>query len=206
MSALPYLGEEWFNQNQTPWLLDFSEAWFENVLFSSLVTESPPGSPVAAIPIRQNYLHVMGASTQWRLLAGGQKAFKLGLSFTAWDATFLFRGSAEEFAAGGTAIQKDQFCQNTAVHELGHHFWLNACATGTGGHDTRLAWCDAAGSCGPGALVVQQCVMDMSTSLDDRWDSVHRFCVDDLFSGDPTCGSPPPDPKETTIRTQVNPY
>lgn len=205
MGAVPYVGEEWFNKLKDTWEKDFNQVWFQNVLLSSPIPGEMVAAPSATLPVPHNYYHLIGASSQWRAVVGG-RAYRLGLTWAPYDATFLFRGSAEVVGAAGSPLEKDRLCQHTAVHELGHQFWVNGCVADGSGHDTRPAWCDSLGSCGPGAAAPQQCVMDSAAALADRWDPVNKFCKEDLFLGDPTCGQPPPDPEQTTIRRQVNPF
>ncbi len=190
MNAMPYIGEEWFNLFSASWELNLSQTWFANML---------PTPPIPPPP--HNYLHAIGASSQWKTVPLGRQ-WTLGGSWLDWDTTYLFRGSAE--AVAYTDLTKDRLCQHTAVHEFGHQFNVNGC-TPPDNHDTRPAWCEVTGYCGPGALVPQQCVMDSSAPKPDRWDPVNRFCVDDLSLGDENCQSPGQDRTKTAIRTQVDP-
>jgi len=207
MSAVPLLAESWFNELNNVWQQDLSSIWFNNLVPYGQMAVLPldPGVPKATLPAPHNYYHAIGASSQWKPVPEG-RAYRLGITWAPYDATYLFRGSAEVVASGQSDMEKDRLCQHTAVHEIGHQFWVNGCVADGRGHDMRPAWCDSAGGCGPGSVVPQACVMDSSAPLTDRWDTSNRFCPQDLFLGDPTCGSPPPDQAQTTIRRQVDPF
>jgi len=166
MSALPYLGPQWVLAAPTVYYQRLSQTWF------------------AHSGTTHNYFHLLAGSKDQT----DNNVSLWGWTDPDWNFTYVFRGSCE---ASGTLFSKtaeevNNFTQDTTVHELGHQWDLNCCSAD--GHDTRDAWCQVAGECGPGSSDPEKCVeaAGLSGSI---WDGVSRFCVDDLFSGDPTCGS-----------------
>lgn len=207
MGAVPYVDEEWFNYNDLLWLTKLSRTWFSNFGTTSKSGDEGKSSGSSRVAVPHDYFQVVGVSSK-HITVNGNPAVELGQTQLAFDCSFLFRGSAEEVVKdnAGSDPQKDTLCQHTAVHELGHQFNVNGCVQPPGTpHDSRLSWCGEIGSCEPGAVSPQQCVMDTTAPLNDRWDVSNRFCKQDLFLGDPTC-SQVSNPTETTIRRQHDPY
>ena len=190
MGALPHLGDAWFT-----WALDpdsptfvfqsLSGTWFEN--------------------LSGNYFHLIGAN--------GDLLFDYhGITDRFVNMTYIFRGSNEIVGLldGRSWAEIDNLTRTAVVHEVGHQFHTNPCATDDLGdpdpHDLRDSWCQAiGGECGPGAFVPQGCIMNQGVT-DDDWDTTYRFCVEDLFLGDPTCDEPQPgEPRAGAIRTTEGP-
>lgn len=186
MTAIPYVDEEWFDYYDLLWFVRLSATWFEDIQFE------PSG-----LVSRHNYFHLMGASA---LVQNGTEYY-LGITQPHYDVSYIYRASIEHVAT--TAKHRERLCQHTTVHELGHQFSVNGCTEGH--HDERPSWCDSGGSCDPGAVSPQHCVMDVEASLSDRWDVSNRFCTEDLLLGDPNCTKVPAIPADTAIRTQADP-
>ena len=129
------------------------------------------------------------------------------------DYCYVLREACEkEGQAQGQSSQAiDNFTQETTAHEIGHQWDLNCCSIS--GHCARNAWCQATG-CGPGASDPEACVISGLWG-DSSWNSVMRYCEEDLLLGDPTCDGDPPlcyDPmpagwtvEETALRTASDP-
>ena len=176
MSVLPFVARGWFDETENrAWLLYLSNAWFAHYSASK-------------IDLRNSYFHLMGAT----ILQRNNGDYVLGTSMRTANFSYIFRLRAEVYgdSQGATAQQVDYLSQHNTVHETAHQFGVNLCA-GTNGHDTRDAWCGD--HCEPNVAQTRSCVMGFGapTNLSD-WDGINRFCIEDLFLGDPTCGSGSP--------------
>ena len=164
MGAVPYVGPEWVLWAYPQQWVDFSKTWFEHS------------------PSHENYFHLIGAT---------KDQLDNDVSIWGWtdagaNVSYVLRESCE---ASGQELQKtpeeiDNFTMDTTVHEIGHQWDLNCCSSD--GHDTRDAWCQAAGGCGVESSDPEKCVENAGLS-GTIWDGVSRFCAEDLFLGDPTC-------------------
>lgn len=198
--AISYISASWFetiygSPDQSPiWKL--ARCWFANF----------PGSPHSI-----SYLQLIGAG----VFSAGSGAYRYGLTLESNAFSYSFRGSMEAAGAtlGLTPSQVDALSQHNVVHELvGHQFWTNICNSGNAYHDTRNAWCNEnkppavnPNNCGPGSTMPKTCVMEPTTTLashPELYDGVNRFCLEDLYFGDPTCS---PSNPNTAIRTHQDP-
>ena len=179
MGAVPYLPQSWFDwafadeQLRIPPAL-FSHIWFENFI---------PGEGTPPIAVPHNYFHLVGAS----FVSG-----MAGASQPVDDYCYIFSGNILSYAQ--TYDQNMHTIRYTDNHELAHQFDVNSCPSSEGGHDTpiRMAWCWDDNTCGTGcAECPAVCVMYSSVPNDDAKNGVIRFCVEDLFLGDPNCESRP---------------
>jgi len=180
MSTVPLVGSPWFTSPPELGLTFFSGTWFRG------------WDPDL------DYFHLIGANRDVFIT-------RYGLANAHYNYVFVFRNSIwlQGMSEGKSDVEIDNFTREVTIHELGHQFKVNECTTG--GHDSRNAWCEAEGSCGPGGTAPQPCVM-VPHPEQSVWDSVFRFCAEDLFKGDPTCPDPQPgEPRAGAMRTVSDP-
>jgi hypothetical protein len=192
MSAVPYLPKSWFDwaynypqQEEGVPLALFSQIWFKHFAAGG-------GSPPLDTP--HNYFHLISAS---------DVSNAYGLSVSCYDYSYIFSGKI--LSMTGTEEENQNRVRFVTNHETGHQFDVNTCPNSVGGHDTptRMAWCSMENSCGTGCEECPAVCIMAPLSLDlseDAKHGVNRFCIEDLFSGDPNC-----DERPGGIRKEVDP-
>ena len=188
MGAVPFLPRSWFAVAGLSGRASFSQTWFRNFI-------SAGGSPPAqALP--HNYFHAIGSS----------EASSLGLSVAEYDYTYVLVGEIEHHFSGDA---KFRAVQEVTEHELGHQFSLNACtdlvdcADPTSpthlNHDYRAWWRFSTTGC-PNP---NPCLMDPQGGIPA--DGVNRFCIEDLYAGDPNAPCAAASADDTALRSRSDP-
>ena len=135
-----------------------------------------------------NYFHLVGCRGNDFVWTGSTT----GLTDASNNYSYVYRKTIEGFGEnqGYTEEEVQKGTQTLTDHELGHQFWLNRCSNLTCGSDTNLGmqddrpWWNYTTTGCPNA---NACLMDWKGG--NLIDDFNRFCKEDLFLGDPNCGS-----------------
>ncbi|HNT16269.1 MAG TPA: hypothetical protein PKJ37_00045 [Acidobacteriota bacterium] len=177
MNAVPHIDPQmpFYTVNETPGddetnRLNFHQIWWKNNTYN------------------WNYFHLVGCRGDDFVWTGSTT----GITDPSNDDSYIYRWTVEGLGENQsyTPEQVNLVTQALTNHELAHQFWLNRCSnltcgsdTNLGKHDDRPWWNFTTTGC-PND---NPCLMDWKGG--NLIDEFNRFCKEDLFLGDPNCGS-----------------
>jgi len=187
--AVPFISSTAFSRLQIAGRSRFSRLWFDH--YQQQPGYDPPGD------VPHNYFHMIAAAAYGDFT---------GLEQSFWDWAFVFQGTIENLVTDPTLRRNLQ--QTIASHEAAHMFDLNFCQTLACGpypqHDERSWWRFNS----PGCANPNACLMQPDGGIPS--DAIQRFCLQDLFLGDPTSACQDADgviydSSNTSVRTAFDP-
>ena len=177
MNAVPYIDPQmpFYTVNETPGddetnRLNFHQIWWKNNTYN------------------WNYFHLVGCRGDDFVWTGSTT----GITDPSNNDSYIYRWTVEGLGENQsyTPEQVNLATQALTNHELAHQFWPNRCSnltcgsdTNLGKHDDRPWWNFTTTGC-PND---NPCLMDWKGG--NLIDEFNRFCKEDLFLGDPNCGS-----------------
>jgi hypothetical protein len=181
----------------------FSRIWYSRFVDAGTILGCP--DPPADPAFENNVFHVIPAfDTVDPNDPAGYSAFEGAFSYVLEDQVTQ---NCAMTSGGCAGTERDAMERSVVSHENAHQFRVNKCSPPEF-HDTRKAWCGAAGgTCVPAPASDQNCVMVISSpptvpELDMQADGTDHFCKEDLSLGDPSCSGVP---REGAIRTWEDP-